>query len=111
MPPLPDALIRPTMPPEPVEQDGPAAGPEAIEPAEGQGRGAVEPRATAQRAKRRRADAPAEKPSKRGLHLTDAVWERLQLEALNRKTSVSAVAEDLLAKNLPRLWIGGRKDA
>jgi hypothetical protein len=53
--------------------------------------------------------AAAVKASKRGLHLSDAVWERLQLEAIRKKTTASAVAEDILSQGLPRLWIGGRE--
>jgi hypothetical protein len=96
-----------------MEPAEPAADAEAPEPVEGQGRGVIEQRASGQRTKKRRPDAPAEKPkpSKRGLNLSDAVWERLQLEALNRKTTASAVAEEILGTNLPRLWIGGRKDS
>jgi len=47
----------------------------------------------------------AEKTSKRGLYLSDAVWERLQLEAIRKRTTVSAVAGDFLERNLPRLRI------
>jgi hypothetical protein len=64
--------------------------------------------ATAKPRKRRPAPA-AVKASKRGLHLSDAVWERLQLEAIRKKTTASAVAEDILSQGLPRLWIGGRE--
>jgi hypothetical protein len=94
---------------EPIE---PAADAEAPEPAEGQGRGVFDPRAgtlaTAKPRKRRPVPA-AVKASKRGLHLSDAVWERLQLEAIRKKTTASAVAEDVLSQGLPRLWIGGRE--
>ena len=48
---------------------------------------------------------PVEKTNKRGLYLTDAVWERLQLEAIRKKTTVSAIAGDVLERNLPRLRI------
>jgi hypothetical protein len=48
---------------------------------------------------------PSEKTSKRGLYLTDAVWQRLQLAAVQRKTNVSAIAGDVLERNLPRLRI------
>jgi hypothetical protein len=37
--------------------------------------------------------------------LTDAVWDRLQLEAIRKRTTVSAIAGDLLDRNLPRLRI------
>ena len=48
---------------------------------------------------------PAEKASKRGVYLTDAVWDRLQLEVIRKRTTVSTVAEDLLNRNLRRLRI------
>jgi hypothetical protein len=98
-------LIRPTTPPPPAEPESAPADPEDVaEPAEGQGRG--EPRAVpAPRARRRRPSAPAEKTNKRGLYLTDAVWDRLQLEAIRKRTTVSAVAGDVLERNLPRLRI------
>jgi hypothetical protein len=37
--------------------------------------------------------------------LLDDLWERLQLEAIRKKTSVSAVANDVLDRNLLRLRI------
>jgi hypothetical protein len=56
---------------------------------------------------RRRAEAAvdAEKTGKRGLYLSDGVWERLQLEAILNKTTISAVCEDVLSRNLARLRI------
>lgn len=39
------------------------------------------------------------------LTLPDAVFERLELTAIRRKTNISAVAADILDKNLPRLRI------
>jgi hypothetical protein len=104
VPTLPSALIRPTTPPTPAEPESAPAEPEDVaEPAEGQGRG--EPRAAAPRSRRRRPSAPAEKTNKRGLYLTDTVWDRLQLEAIRKRTTVSAVAGDVLERNLPRLRI------
>ena len=49
--------------------------------------------------------AAAEKTSKRGLYLTDSVWDRLQYEAIRRKTTVSAIAGDVLERNLPRFRV------
>jgi len=111
IPTLPSALIRPTTPPDQLELTEAGAEPEATEPAEGQGRGAGDPRAAAAvaKARKRRPAAASVKASKRGLHLSDAVWERLQLEAIRKKTTASAVAEDVLSQGLPRLWIGGRE--
>lgn len=94
---LPSALIRPTSP-----EPAPGLEPEdGAEPAE-QGRGEARP---APRARARRPKATSEKTSKRGLYLTDATWERLQLESIRKKTSVSAIAGDILERNLPRLRI------
>lgn len=56
-------------------------------------------------APRRRAKAvaqPTEQGTKRGLYLSDAVWDRLVLEARHRKSTASAVAETILSKSLPR---------
>jgi hypothetical protein len=58
-----------------------------------------------QRTRKRRPVASAEKAGRRGVNLTDTVWERLQLEATWRKTTVSAIAGDVLERNLPRLRI------
>jgi macrodomain Ter protein organizer (MatP/YcbG family) len=55
--------------------------------------------------RRRRPSAPVEKTSKRGVYLSDAVWERLQLEAIRKKTTVSAICNDVLDRNLLRLRI------
>jgi hypothetical protein len=49
--------------------------------------------------------APAEKTSKRGVCLTDAVWGRHQPEAIRKRTTVSAIAGDVLERNPPRLRI------
>lgn len=96
--------MRPTPPPESVEPVEPAPeGDGAAEP-EGQGR-ASEPRSATPRARRRRVDRPSEKTNKRGLYLTDTVWDRLQLEAIRKRTTVSAVAGEVLERNLPRLRI------
>jgi hypothetical protein len=99
---VPTSLLRPTTPPEPAETVESAADDQA----ETQGRGAEpRPAAPARASRRRRIDKPAEKTGKRGLYLTDAVWERLQLEAVRKKTTVSAVAGETLERNLPRLRI------
>lgn len=102
MPTLPSALIRPTAPPESAEVETPDA--DAVEAIEGQGRGAQETSAPS-RPRRARGVAKAEKTSKRGLYLTDSVWEKLQLEAIRNRTNVSAIAGKVLEKNLPRLRI------
>jgi hypothetical protein len=94
-------LLRPTAPPaEPL--DGPSA-PDELEAGDPEGRGdqAPEARPTATRTRRRR-PAPTGKAKARNLHLTDDVHDRLWLLARQRKTTVSAVANDLLDKALPR---------
>lgn len=73
---------------------------------QGRGQGG-EPRATSATTKprRRKAVVAADKTGKRGVYLTDGTWERLQLEAIRKRTTVSAICEDVLARNLPRLRI------
>jgi hypothetical protein len=91
--------------PTPPEQAEPLAeSDDSAEPADGQGRG-LDSRPPAARPRKRRPIAPSEKTSKRGLYLTDAVGQRLQLAAVPRKTNVSAIAGDVLERNLPRLQI------
>jgi hypothetical protein len=105
VPPLGAALIRPTRP-DPDAPD-PAEEPTDAEPADqdgAQGRGGADP-APAARARRRRVDKPSGKTDKHGLYLTNAVWERLQLEAIRKKTTASVVAGDILERNLPKLRI------
>lgn len=76
---------------------------EATETSSGQGRG--DESRPAPKARRRRVVADSAKTSKRGLYLTDAIWERLQLESIRKRTSVSAIVGDLLERNLARLRI------
>jgi hypothetical protein len=102
--PLPAGLLRPTPPPEPTAGAGPIDGPdEAGEPAEGQGRGAtLEVRTPRMRVRR----APSGAGTRgRKLHLPDDVHDRLWLLARQRRKSVSAVAAEILDRNLPRLKI------
>jgi hypothetical protein len=109
VPALGAALIRPTRPehePDPAA-DAPEVG-GAVAPADpggSQGRGAADPRPGPRGNRRRRVDKPADKTDKRGLYLTRSVWERLQLEAIRKQTTASAVAGDILERNLPRLRI------
>lgn len=67
--------------------------------------GPAEARAAAPRARRTRRAAPAGKTKPRSLHLPDDIHDRLWLLARKRKTTVSAVAADILDRNLPRLRI------
>jgi hypothetical protein len=41
----------------------------------------------------------------RKLNLPDAVYDRLQLTAIQRRTTASAIAAEILDRNLPRLRI------
>lgn len=94
---MPSTLIRQTQP----EQVEPTVEPD--DQGDGQGRGGDS--RPVPKPRKRRPVAPSEKTSKRGLYLTDAVWQRLQLAAVQRKTNVSAIAGDVLERNLPRLRI------
>lgn len=96
-------LLRPTAPP-----DGPVVGPPAppdddqVDPEnEGRGEPSPESRPTTPRRRTRR-QAPTGKTKARNLHLTDDVHDRLWLLSRQRKTTVSAVANELLDKALPR---------
>jgi hypothetical protein len=94
-------------PPEPA--DDPAADPR--DDAEGQGgatapeprRPASERTGSAPRASRR--PRKAEKATGRKLVLSDRVFNRLQLQAIKKGMTASAVAEEVLDRNLPRLRI------
>jgi hypothetical protein len=81
---------------------------EGIEGAvEVQGRGGESPPPAAPRPRKRKtsSDPSSEPTSKRGLYLTPGTWFRLQQEAIRKGRSVSSIAEDLLAKNLPRFRV------
>jgi hypothetical protein len=52
-------------------------------------------------AKRRKPRVVNDKLAKRGLHLSDSVMMRLTLLALERKQSLSQVANQILSANLP----------
>lgn len=99
---LPSALIRPTAPLEPDAPDSIEA--DGVEANEGQGGASAESRAGA-KPRRRRVVAPSEKTSKRGVYLTDSVWERLQYEAIRKRTNVSAILGDVLNRTLPRFKV------
>ena len=91
MAPLPTGLLRPTTQletPEPIE----AADDNATE-----GRGVT---ASAKTRRKRVVVSTATKGRK--LHLPDEIHDRLWMLARQRKTTVSAVATDLLDKALPR---------
>jgi hypothetical protein len=90
-------LLRPTAPPELADD-----GKQDETPGEPESRGetAEEPKATAK--PRRKRSAPLGKTSPRNIHLTDDVYDRLWMLSRQRKTTVSAVANDVLDKNIPR---------
>jgi len=114
---VPKGLFRPTtagpdMPPDAGNEDasaGPvvtATGNATADADEPQGRGepaaAGEPRAP--RTRRKRPVAGGETKGRK-LSLSDAIYDRLQLAAIQKRTTVSAIAADILERNLPRLRI------
>jgi hypothetical protein len=98
---LPAGLLRPTTPPPPPEADDEPDPDDEAGAAEDQGRGdAPKPRA------RRRRRPPVTGEAKgRKIHLPDEIHDRLRLLAFQRRTTISAVATDILDKNLPRLRV------
>ncbi len=105
---LPAGLLRPTtpQPPEPGEAGGPAddrdGGGEVAEAADRAGGPAAAPRAS--RNRRRRPPAEGETRGRK-LVLPDSIHDRLRLLASQRRSTVSAVAADLLDKALPRFRV------
>lgn len=98
---LPTGLLRPTAPAEPA---GRRDEPPAPDDAEAQGRGEGVPEARAPRARRKRAPAGSATRGRK-LHLPDDIHDRLWLLARQRRTTVSAVATELLDRNLPRFRV------
>jgi hypothetical protein len=105
---LPAGLLRPTTPPpepeasaEPLPVPGPDDAGDAA--AEGQGRGAA-PEARASRVRTRRPPVSTETKGRK-LHLPDDVHDRLWLLARQKRKSVSAVAAEILDRNLPRFTV------
>jgi hypothetical protein len=103
IPTLPSTLIRPTPTQTPPEQ---ANGGQAEEQAEGdgQGRGAA-PAEAKPRTRARRVIAGGGDAKGRKLSIPDAVFDRLQLTAIQRRKTISAVATEILDRNLPKLRI------
>ncbi len=99
---LPTGLLRPTTPHETIPAEAPAD-PEHDQgdASEGEGRGVADPKPAAPKARRKRAPAGGESRGRK-LHLPDAIHDRLWLLARQRRVTVSAVAADILDKNLPR---------
>ena len=106
IPTLASALIRPTSAPTPPEREPVDEVDESPEEAE-QGRGgANEPASEPKRSRPRRAAAAAGGETRgRKLSLPDSVFDRLQLTAIQRRKTISAVAAEILDRNLPRLKI------
>ena len=69
----------------------------------GQGEANGSPRKPARR--RPRSSAAGEKGKGRKLTLPDAVFDRLVLTAIKRGSTASAIAAEILDRNLPRLRI------
>jgi hypothetical protein len=93
---MPDNLIRSTMPPEPIVD--PIDDPADAE-LNGEGRGGLPTRKPKARGRR---IATGEKVRGRKLQLPDSVFERLSLHAIKRKTNASAIAAEILDRNLPK---------
>lgn len=90
-------LLRSTAAPEPAEDAG------QVDEVETEGRGdASGESASAPKRTRRGRAVPATKTKARNIRLSDDVHDRLWLLARQRKQTVSAVADDLLNKTLPR---------
>jgi hypothetical protein len=104
---MPAALIRPTAMPTPHEANGETGGELLEDPADGDGQGRGEPNGGARRSAKRRPKAAAagDKGKGRKLTLPDSVFDRLVLTAIKRGSTASAVAAELLDRNLPRLRI------
>jgi hypothetical protein len=98
-------LFRPTTPPEPDAPAEPTIPPDDAgdATAEGPGRGAA-PEARTPRARTRRPPVSTETKGRK-LHLPDDVHDRLWLLARQKRKSVSAVAAEILDRNLPRFKV------
>jgi hypothetical protein len=95
IPALPAALIKPTL------HDDQADDPVDDQADGQQSRGALaEPRKT-----RIRRASPGGETRGRKLSLPDSVFDRLQLAAIQRRKTMSAVAAEILDRNLPKLRI------
>jgi hypothetical protein len=99
--PVPSALFRPTVA---AADDAPAE--EPSDTGDDQGRG-DEPAALegTARARPRRKSAPAAKARARNIRLSDDVHDRLWQLARQRRQSISAVADELLNRALPRFEV------
>jgi hypothetical protein len=97
-------LLRSTTPPEPTFSAEPVD--ESAEGGAGESLRADPPEQRTPAPKPRRKRAPVGGETRgRKLHLPDGVHDRLWLLARQRRTTVSAVAADILDKNLPRFKV------
>ena len=94
-------LLRPTTPPETIPPE-PEVGADEGDHVEGQG-GSAEAKPTTRT--RRKRPMVASKTTGRKLILPDDVHDRLWLLARQRRQSVSAVATEILDRNLPRFTV------
>ena len=104
---MPAALIRPTAMPTPHEANGETSTDLLEDPVDGDGQGRGEANGNARRSPKRRpkASAAGDKGKGRKLTLPDGVFDRLVLTAIKRGSTASAVAAEILDRNLPRLRI------
>ena len=111
--PLPSGLFRPTTtttgkPPgdrdRPAPADVPADEPVADDDEPGRA-GGIPPARGPRPETRRKRPAVGGETRGRKLSLPDAVYDRLQLPAIQRRTTASAIAAEILDRNLPRLRI------
>ena len=105
---LPSGLLRPTTPATPETPAEALDDPPGPDEAEGQGRGEAAPEPKANRTTRvgRRPRTLAGGETKgRKLSLPADVHDRLWLYARQKRTTVSAVATEILDRNLPRFRV------
>ena len=103
---MPAALIRPTAMPTLPEANGETSTDLLDDPSDGDGQGRGETNGNPKRSPRRRTKpAPSEKSKGRKLTLPDSVFDRLVLTAIKRGSTASAIAAEILDRNLPRLRI------
>ena len=100
---LPAGLLRSTMPPEPAFAPEPPAE-DAADAGDARAGGAAPAEAKATRARTKRPAVVSESRGRK-LHLPDDVHDRLWLTARSRRKSVSAVAAEILDRNLPRFKV------
>jgi hypothetical protein len=92
--------------PTPPEVDGETSTDLLDDPADGDGQGRGEVNGSARKSPRRRPrPAAGEKSKGRKLTLPDGVFDRLVLTAIKRGSTASAIAAEVLDRNLPRLRI------